>query len=122
MEKNNKNTLFFEKLKFRLQKFHGTFAEFSKKNLRIFHSQNIWVTSAEFSKIFARIFHYQNTWITFSESKNIWSNEGALIRMTLFSKNHINSKKNRRKKLNSSIDRKLNVDFRKNNEKFWKKS
>ena len=51
-----------------------------------------------------------------------WSNESAAIRNGLFSKNHINSKKNRRKKLNSPIDRKLNVEFRKNSEKFWKKS
>ena len=58
----------------------------------------------------------------FQSFLNYFGNESASIRNGLFSKNHINSKKNRRKKLNSSIDRKLNVDFRKNNEKFWKKS
>ena len=46
------------------------------------------------------------------------NNEGAAIRIALFPINPINSKKNRRKNLNSSIDRKLNVEFGENNEKF----
>ena len=49
------------------------------------------------------------------------TNEFSVIRNALFWIIHINSKKNRRENLNSSIDRKLDVEFGKNNEKFWKK-